>query len=117
MPTALAAPPGAAMPGPSTPSSRSWTTRQIDPSIWMSTLFDGRPLVEALRRRDMTTVFRYLRTRGWSHAAIAAATGLSENRVRAVSRGSRIVTYEVLERIAEGLHIERGLMGLAYLPS
>jgi transcriptional regulator with XRE-family HTH domain len=62
------------------------------------------------------TIFRFLRARGWSRAAIAAATGLSETRVRAVSQGKQQITsYEVLERIAEGLRIERGLMGLGYL--
>jgi hypothetical protein len=114
MPTALAAPSRASVPGLTTLSSRSWIPRQIDPPEWTSGVFEGRPLVEALRRRDMTTVFRYLRTRGWSHAAIAAATGLSENRVRAVLRGSKVMSYDVLARIDEGLRIERGLLGMAY---
>lgn len=114
MPTMLAATSTAATPGlPSIPG-RSWIPRQIDPLMWTSAVFEGRPLADALRRRDMTTVFRYLRTRGWSHAAIAAATGLSENRVRTVLHGSKIISYDVLERIAEGLRIERGLLGLAY---
>jgi hypothetical protein len=46
--------------------------------------YTGQLLVEALRRRDIAVVFRVLKTRGWSSAAIAAATRLSENRVRAV---------------------------------
>ena len=86
-----------------------------DPGWWVEEWFDGRPLREALRCRDVGVVFRFLKTRGWSRAAIAAATGLSETRVREVIHGrQRVTSYEVLERIAEGLAIGRGLMGLAY---
>jgi formylglycine-generating enzyme required for sulfatase activity len=70
---------------------------------------------EILRRRDVADLFGFLSSRGWSRSAIAAATGLSESRVRAVrQRQQYIASYEVLERIAEGLGIARGLMGLAY---
>jgi len=62
-------------------------------------------------------VFRFLRSRGFSRAAIAAATGLSETRVRSVAQGrQQITSYEVLERIAAGLGIPRGSLGLAYHP-
>jgi transcriptional regulator with XRE-family HTH domain len=80
--------------------------------------FEDRPLRELLAVRDLGAVFRFLKTRGWSRAAIAAATGLTETRVRAVSQGKQQITsYEVLERIAIGLNIERGLLGLAYTDS
>jgi tetratricopeptide (TPR) repeat protein/transcriptional regulator with XRE-family HTH domain len=70
---------------------------------------------EVLRDRDFDAVFGFLGSRGWSRNAIAAATGLSETRVRAVLQGKqRITSYEVLERIADGLMIDRGLVGLAY---
>lgn len=60
-------------------------------------------------------MFQFLKTRGFSRAAIAAAVGLSENRVREVIKCRQHVTsYEVLERIVTGLGIDRGLMGLAY---
>ena len=99
---------------PTRPSGQ-WTPRQIEPGWWGSASHRGRPLSDALRCRDVTAVFRFLKTRGWSSAAIGAATGLSENRVRAVVSGSqKIISYDVLERIAQGLHIDRGLMGLAY---
>ena len=70
---------------------------------------------EILRERDFSAVFGFLVRHGWSRTSITAATGLSETRVRAVLQGKqRITSYEVLERIADGLLIERGLPGLAY---
>lgn len=91
------------------------TSPQLDPRWWLTSNWDGCPLREALARRDMGVVFRFLRSQGWSRTAVAAATGLSESRVREVAQGKqRITSYEVLERVAEGLTIDRGLMGLAY---
>src|SRR3954467_5871777 len=91
--------------------------REIDPEWWRSAAFDTRPLLAYLRERDFGAVFRFLRARGWSRASIAAATGLSETRVREISTGrQRVTSYEVLERLADGLQIERGLVGLAYEP-
>ncbi|MFF3853568.1 helix-turn-helix domain-containing protein [Micromonospora sp. NPDC002575] len=86
-----------------------------DPSWWLNDQFEGRSLTELLRQHDIGAVFRFLKSRGWSQSAIAAATGTTENQVRAVIRGrQRVTSYEVLERVAEGLSIPRGLMGLAY---
>ena len=90
-------------------------TTQIDPTWWTSSTYEGRPMREILRRRDIPAVFRFLASRGWSRAAIAAATGLSESRVRGIRQGrQQITSYDVLERIADGLGIQRGLIGLAY---
>lgn len=89
--------------------------REIDPAWWRSAAFDTRPLHAYLRERDLGAVFRFLRSRGWSRSTIAAATGLSETRVREISIGrQRVTSYEVLERIAHGLSIDRGLLGIAY---
>ncbi|MEU5554239.1 helix-turn-helix domain-containing protein [Micromonospora sp. NPDC047793] len=86
-----------------------------DPSWWLNDQFEGRSLADSLRQHDIGTVFRFLKSRGWSQSAIAAATGTTENQVRAVIRGrQRVTSYEVLERISVGLGIPRGLMGLAY---
>lgn len=88
---------------------------QIDPLWWYSASVDGRPMPEVLAARDVGAVFRFLRGRGWSRMALSAATGMSETRVRAVASGKQQVrTYEVLERVAVGLAIPRGAMGLAY---
>lgn len=89
--------------------------RQAEASWWTDDVFEGRPVHQFLAARDIGAIFRFLKTRGWSRAAIAAATGLTETRVRAVTRESQQITsYQVLERIAAGLKIERGLLGLAY---
>lgn len=90
-------------------------TKSADPSWWRSGTFQGQNLRTALAKRDVTTVFGFLRSRGWSRSTVAAATGLSESRVREIAQGKRIVTsYDVLERIATGLRIDRELMGLGY---
>ncbi|MFI7203854.1 helix-turn-helix domain-containing protein [Micromonospora aurantiaca (nom. illeg.)] len=107
----------AAMPAASRAHGGWRTSDHVDPCWWTSGRFEGRPLADLLRQRDIGAVFRFLKSRGWSQAAIAAATGTTENQVRAVIRGrQRVTSYDVLERIAEGLRIRRGLMGLAYEP-
>lgn len=90
---------------------------RVDPSWWATGTVDGRPMPDVLRTRDVGAVFRFLAARGWSRYAIGAACGLSENRVRAVISGQQQITsYDVLVRVADGLGIEHGLMGVAYAP-
>jgi hypothetical protein len=70
---------------------------------------------DVLAARDIGAVFRFLRSKGWSLTAMCAATGLKETRIRAVMNGvQRITSYEVLVRVALGLRVPRGAMGLAY---
>jgi transcriptional regulator with XRE-family HTH domain len=103
------------------------TRATVDPHWWATASYNGRSIreilrtrvhplkPEILRTRDIAGLFGFLSSRGWSRSAIAAATGLSETRVREVRQGKQQITsYEVLERIADGFNIERGLMGLAY---
>jgi tetratricopeptide (TPR) repeat protein len=86
---------------------------QVDPEWWSSGLWNGRPIGEFLRRRDVTAVFRFLHARGVSYGRIAALVGVSANRAAEIAKGVRQVTaYEVLERIAAGLDIPRPAMGL-----
>lgn len=93
----------------------AWEQPRVDPDWWTTGSLDGRPMLDVLRERDIATVFQFLGSRGWSRAAIAAATGLTETRVRGIVQGKqRIASYEVLERIADGLQVDRGLLGLAY---
>jgi tetratricopeptide (TPR) repeat protein len=87
----------------------------VDPGWWDTASIDGRPLRDVLASRDMTTLFRFLRRRGLSRARIAGLTGLSETRVRQIWQGrQQITSYEVLERLAHGLNIPRGYLGLGY---
>ncbi len=91
------------------------TLTQPNPAWWQSGMFEGRSMRQILRQRDMACLFRFLKNHGWSRAAIAAATGLSETRVRQICQGRQQVTsYEVFERVALGLRIDRGLLGLGY---
>ncbi|WP_415878000.1 hypothetical protein [Micromonospora maris] len=86
---------------------------QVDPEWWSSGRWNGRPIGEVLRRRDVTAVFRFLHARGVSYGRIAALVGVSPNRAAEIAKGVRQVTaYEVLERIAAGLNIPRLAMGL-----
>lgn len=87
---------------------------EIDPIWWDSASFEGRPVAAYLAEREISAIFRFLRTRGFSRARLAAMTGLSETRVRQIAQGrQRVTSYEVLERIATGLRIPRQRIGLA----
>src|SRR5581483_8649289 len=82
----------------------------IDASWWTTASFGGQAMPEILAAHDFGKVFSFLRTRGWSVAAIAARTNLDEYRVRQVIKGvRRIETHKVIERIAAGLQIDRRL--------
>jgi transcriptional regulator with XRE-family HTH domain len=71
---------------------------------------------EALAARNMRVVFRILQYRtGMSQRGIAERTGQSQSEISEVMGGRHIVSYDVLVRIAEGLGIPRGYLGLAYV--
>ena len=84
---------------------------QVDPSWWT------RPdLQDALAARDIGAVYEHLRGRGFSQTRIAALTGQNQSEVSAIlAHGRQVAAYEVLVRIADGLSIPRGLMGLAHI--
>jgi transcriptional regulator with XRE-family HTH domain len=87
----------------------------VDPGWWDITGIDGRPMRDILASRDIAALFGFLRRRGLSRARIAGLTGLSETRVRQIWQGKQQITsYEVLERLAHGLGIPRGYLGLGY---
>jgi transcriptional regulator with XRE-family HTH domain len=71
---------------------------------------------DALARRDITEVFRILRDAGVSQVSIAAATGQRQSEVSEIVSGRQVQSVALLERIAEGLGVPRGWMGLAYGP-
>jgi transcriptional regulator with XRE-family HTH domain len=69
----------------------------------------------ALAHRDIATVYRLLQRVGVSQRAIAARTGQSQSEISEIIAGHRVVvSYDVLVRIAVGLGVPRGWMGLAY---
>jgi len=82
----------------------------VDPRIWQRS--DMRAF---LAHRDIAAVYRLLQRHGVSQRAIAARTGQSQSEISEIIAGRRrVVSYEVLLRIAEGLDLPRGWMGMAY---
>lgn len=69
---------------------------------------------EALAGRDVSVVYRLLRKEGVSQRNIAALTGQSQSEVSEILKGRHVIAYDVLARIADGLGVPRGYMGLAY---
>ncbi|SDY41435.1 Helix-turn-helix [Micromonospora pattaloongensis] len=68
----------------------------------------------ALARRDLATVYRRLQSAGVSQRRIAALTGQSPSEVYEILNGRQVMAYELLLRIADGLGVPRGYLGLAY---
>ncbi len=68
----------------------------------------------ALARHDVTTAYRLLIESGVPQRAIAAATGQSQSEVSEIRAGRKVFSVWVLERIADGLVVERSVMGLGW---
>jgi len=68
----------------------------------------------SLAARDIAAVFSGLRRAGVSQRTMAGLTGLAASEVYEVTRGRRVMSYDVLARLADGLGIPRGYLGLAY---
>ncbi|HLT10658.1 MAG TPA: helix-turn-helix transcriptional regulator, partial [Micromonosporaceae bacterium] len=82
---------------------------RVDPALWQ------RPdMRRALAERDIGTVFRLLQRVGVSQRRIAALTGQSQSEISEILAGRQVVSYDVLVRIADGLGVPRGQLGLAY---
>ncbi len=82
---------------------------RIDPSMWRRA-----DMRAALAARDIATVFRLLQRVGVSQRRIAALTGQSQSEISEILAGRQVVSYDVLTRIADGLGVSRGSLGLAY---
>ncbi|MGH3869964.1 MAG: helix-turn-helix domain-containing protein [Pseudonocardiaceae bacterium] len=84
-------------------------SEQINPDVW-----DEADLRVALAARDISTVYRRLRGFGVTQREIAGLTGQSQSEVCEIIKGRRVMAYDVLVRIADGLGVPRGYLGLAY---
>jgi transcriptional regulator with XRE-family HTH domain/tetratricopeptide (TPR) repeat protein len=82
---------------------------RVDPGVWQQP-----QMRRSLAERDLAGVFRLLRRVGISQRAVAAATGMSPSEVYEVLHGRKVMAYDVLCRIADGLGVPRGRLGLAY---
>src|SRR5262245_14439854 len=71
----------------------------------------------ALAVRDVAAVYRLPQKHAGSQRQIAALTGQSQSEISEILGGRRVVSYDLLVRIAEGLSVGRGLLGLAYDPA
>lgn len=69
---------------------------------------------DVLKKRDISSVYRLLCRQGISQRQIAALTGQSQSEVSEILKGRQVMAYDVLARIADGLAIPRGYMGLAF---
>ncbi|MBB5953798.1 transcriptional regulator with XRE-family HTH domain [Saccharothrix tamanrassetensis] len=69
---------------------------------------------DALARREIGPVYRLLRRQGVSVERIVALTGQSPQDVSAAIDGRPVRDYDTLCRIAEGLGVPKGYMGLAH---
>lgn len=84
----------------------------LDPDLWRE-----RGMRRALAVRDIGTVYRLLSETGVSQREISRLTGQSPSEVSEIIKGvRRVLAYDLLERICDGLGIPRGLMGLSYSP-
>jgi transcriptional regulator with XRE-family HTH domain len=59
-------------------------------------------------------VFKLLQRMGVSQRHIAALTGQSQSEISEILAGRQVVSYDVLTRVADGLGVPRGSLGLAY---
>lgn len=69
----------------------------------------------ALAERDIGAVYRMLTKAGVTQRQIANLTGQSQSEVSAIVQGRQVTGYALLTRIADGLGIPRGWMGLAWV--
>ncbi|MDG4768546.1 helix-turn-helix transcriptional regulator [Solwaraspora sp. WMMD406] len=82
---------------------------RIAPATW-----EQRDMRRALAARDLKTVYERLQRVGVSQRQIARLTGQSASEIYEVLRGRRVMAHDLLIRIADGLGVPRGYMGLAY---
>ncbi|MBI3685780.1 MAG: helix-turn-helix transcriptional regulator [Actinobacteria bacterium] len=68
----------------------------------------------ALTAQDVGAVYRLLGAYGYSQRAIGELTGHEQPEVSAIVNGRRVISRAVLARIANGLGIPPGLLGVAW---
>lgn len=81
----------------------------VTPEVW-----EDKEMRNALAAREVSTIYKLLRRNGVSQRQIAAMTGQSQSEVSEILKGRQVMAYDVLVRIADGLGVPRGYMGLAY---
>ena len=69
---------------------------------------------EALANRDLAAVYRVHSRYGTSQRQVAVVAAQSQSEISETLAGRPVVAYDVLVRVAEGLGVPWGFMGLAY---
>ena len=64
--------------------------------------------------RDIAGLYQLLKDAGLTQRTIAELTGQSQSEVSEILAGRKVLSYDVLVRITNGLAIPRGLMGLSF---
>ncbi|MGH3932245.1 MAG: helix-turn-helix domain-containing protein [Pseudonocardiaceae bacterium] len=82
----------------------------------LAELLTGPTARGALAQRDIAAVYRILCDAGVTQTRIAKVTGQHQSDVSEILAGRQVLSVTVLERIADGLGVPRGWMGLAYAP-
>jgi hypothetical protein len=86
--------------------------RPVDPRIW-----ENPRMRAALARHDIGQVYKLLGNVGVSQRRIAAMTGQNQSEVSEIIQGRQVQAYDLLARIASGLDIPRGYLGLGFTDS
>jgi transcriptional regulator with XRE-family HTH domain len=68
----------------------------------------------SLANHDLASAYRMLQRHGVSQRRIAAATAQSQSEICEIMGGRRVISYDVLARVADGFRVPRGWMGLSY---
>jgi transcriptional regulator with XRE-family HTH domain len=90
--------------------SRSTQNPRPAPAEWEDSVMQN-----LLREHDFAGVFSSLGTRGCSQVVIAACCGITQPQVSAIAGGKRsVISWELISRIADGLDIPRGYVGVAW---
>jgi hypothetical protein len=76
--------------------------------------WDEPGMAAALKRRDIGAVYYRLTAVGYQQWQIAELTGQTQTDVSEIIHGREVISYDLLARIADGLGIARGRLGLAY---
>jgi transcriptional regulator with XRE-family HTH domain len=76
-------------------------------------VWDSEEMRFALRHRAIAQVYKLLQRHGVSQRRIAASMGQSQSEISEILAGRRVNAYDVLIRIADGLSVPRGWLGLA----
>ncbi len=103
------------MPDQNTPPTRPASTETGAPIAHPRQPLTTSAARRALAQRDITALYRLLTDAGVSQRQIARLTAQSPSQVSAIRNGhQQVMAYDVLVRIASGLDVPRGWMGLAY---